>query len=357
MTPERSVKRTSIPPLNGVRFIAFLLVLFNHGPAGTNPVTATLNQYGWIGVEIFFVISSYLLFMHLEEEKARTGGISIAKFFERRLLRIYPLLVVFPLMMLIVSDVKPWEFAFRYAGLLFSVDNIITWWKGYNYGVPFSPHLWTLSYEFQVYLFIPFAFLAYRGLGKERFLRLLLLVWCVCTATRAAAVWLAVDYRVIWVTPFFRPDSVLLGLLLFIGIGARQPVWMFIASAIGSFALVITNPNVNVVGPWLMMLYPVVAIFAFSIVWLSLKANILATILGSRILNYLGTISYGLYVYHIFARELGKRTTEALGFTEPGAYYACYMLSTLAITISLASISFAVIERPLLKLKRRVSQP
>ncbi|QKC86358.1 acyltransferase family protein [Mesorhizobium sp. NZP2077] len=88
---------------DGLRFLAFAMVFFFHFQAPSRYTALVMVQRrGWVGVEIFFALSSFLLFRLLEQEQARTGRISISQFFIRRLLRIYPLMVLFPLAMLLV---------------------------------------------------------------------------------------------------------------------------------------------------------------------------------------------------------------------------------------------------------------
>jgi peptidoglycan/LPS O-acetylase OafA/YrhL len=76
--------------LDGLRGVAVLLVLLAHGSQDLLPKTFAFNG-GWLGVTVFFVLSGFLITHLLLEERARTGRISLANFYARRALRIWPL--------------------------------------------------------------------------------------------------------------------------------------------------------------------------------------------------------------------------------------------------------------------------
>jgi peptidoglycan/LPS O-acetylase OafA/YrhL len=132
-----------IPALDGLRFVAFLFVLMSHFS------DALPANRGWIGVEVFFVISSFLFFHLLNAEYRAIGRIDIFKFFARRMLRIYPLMMLYSLLMFFIFSPENLHSVFRLVGLALLADNFVTCVKGYNLVIPFAAHLWTLSYEFR----------------------------------------------------------------------------------------------------------------------------------------------------------------------------------------------------------------
>jgi peptidoglycan/LPS O-acetylase OafA/YrhL len=83
--------RFYLPQLDGLRFFAFLLVFLHHSPVfpGGSRVASSLKEYGWVGVDLFFVLSAYLLVALLHREHEATGLTDFKKFFIRRALRIY----------------------------------------------------------------------------------------------------------------------------------------------------------------------------------------------------------------------------------------------------------------------------
>lgn len=164
-----------LPALDGLRFFAFLLVFMLHlapAPSWLSPIA----DRGWLGVELFFVISAYLFFRLFAAEQRAAGRISPLKFYVRRFLRLYPLMVAYPTILLLMSGDITRATVARLAGLWFLSDNFLCWIRGFN-PIFLSSHLWTLSYEFQLYLVLPLAFLLYAMIGRRSFLWCLLAMW------------------------------------------------------------------------------------------------------------------------------------------------------------------------------------
>ncbi len=152
-----SASRTYRPDIDGIRAIAVTAVLLFHCGFAT-------FSGGYIGVDIFFVISGYLITGHLAAEIAVSGRVSIGKFYERRIRRIVPALVV----VLVITELAgAWLLLPSYlvraskalAAAALSVSNVYLW-QASNYFEPssnFQPflHTWSLSVEEQFYLFIP----------------------------------------------------------------------------------------------------------------------------------------------------------------------------------------------------------
>jgi peptidoglycan/LPS O-acetylase OafA/YrhL len=152
-----SASRTYRPDIDGIRAIAVTAVLLFHCGLAT-------FSGGYIGVDIFFVISGYLITGHLAAEIAVSGRVSIGRFYERRMRRIVPALVV---VLVITELVGAWLLLPSYlvraskalAAAALSVSNVYLW-QASNYFEPssnFQPflHTWSLSVEEQFYLFIP----------------------------------------------------------------------------------------------------------------------------------------------------------------------------------------------------------
>src|SRR3989344_8628341 len=86
-----------LPSLDGLRFLAFLLVFLHHTTFYINPALAQnfllifFNKHGWIGVDIFFVLTGFLITLLMLDERDKNGHFSIKNFLIRRALRIWPL--------------------------------------------------------------------------------------------------------------------------------------------------------------------------------------------------------------------------------------------------------------------------
>jgi len=361
LQPKSQWQTTSdlyLAPLDGLRFLAFLLVFVHHLPAfAPSPWLVELNRYGWVGVELFFVLSSFLFFHLLSAEYTKTGTISARNFYIRRLLRVYPLMVALPALMLIIFGSPDGLGPVRLAALALFVDNFVTWLNGYNLSIPFSAHLWTLSFEFQVYLLIPFAFLALRRLGSRRFMITALVVLAYCFLARMTFFAAGAKHPVIWVTPFLRPESVITGMILF----ALRPQWHWGFSA-GS-ALITALLFLNIPEPWTgatasALSYPIAALMCGSAIDAVLRAPWASAALSLKALRGLGRISYGLYVYHVLAIWLAQKTlgdwlARPLDASVHVIDYLMLFSAALASTIMFSVISYYGFERWLERLKSR----
>jgi peptidoglycan/LPS O-acetylase OafA/YrhL len=124
-SPGHALRGTYDPSIDGLRFLACLLVFFHHAPRlGDNVFLAWLRVDGWMGVDLFFTLSAYLLFRNLRSEHERTGRIDVPNFFARRLLRIYPLMALYLLGMIVIFGPVSDQWGMRTLGALVFVDNI-----------------------------------------------------------------------------------------------------------------------------------------------------------------------------------------------------------------------------------------
>jgi peptidoglycan/LPS O-acetylase OafA/YrhL len=145
------VSRTTsrIPSLDGLRAIAISLVLIGHA-AGQAPERGHfffLWVYANFGVQIFFVISGYLITTLLLKEYDRTGTISLADFYRRRAYRILPAAYAFILTIFLLQ----WKTLTRW-----DVSSSLLYLLNYDSGRPWNlGHLWSLSVEEQFYLLWP----------------------------------------------------------------------------------------------------------------------------------------------------------------------------------------------------------
>lgn len=155
--------RGRLPGLDGLRAVAVLLVIFHHlcsqGTFAGWPAVADVLKRGSFGVQIFFVLSGFLITWLLLGEDARHGQIALGRFYVRRALRILPpallyLAVMFVLTLAGVFAIGRRDFLYS----LFFIRNA--------YGVGGDPqlaHYWSLAVEEQFYLTWPFAFFVLRG--------------------------------------------------------------------------------------------------------------------------------------------------------------------------------------------------
>ena len=118
-----------VPALDGLRFLAFFLVFIHHTPLFNNFIYVYLNTYGWIGVDIFFALSAFLLSHLLRIEFIQYNHIDKKKFFLRRALRIWPIYFIY----LFFSELPDKH-------LMLFTSNIYAVVKNVSVG-----HIWTIS--------------------------------------------------------------------------------------------------------------------------------------------------------------------------------------------------------------------
>lgn len=351
-------KSLYLPSLDGLRVLAFLMVLIHHMPtAESSAALAKIHMYGWVGVELFFAISSFLFFHLLSAEKEKSGEINIGKFYIRRMLRIYPLMFLFTTSMLLFFGPSGDLYITRLIGNYLFIDNIISWFNSYNSSIQYTSHLWTISFEFQVYIIIPFLFIIYCKIGKNNFIFFIIFAFIYCLIMRIL-IMRAGGYTVIWVTPIFRPETILIGMTLSIFRPTWNIAYSFLALALS------TSIFFNLSLPWIDLTgatfsYPVAAIMCGSLLDLAIRSSLVSKIFSLRPIRLVGIISFGMYVYHLLALSLSFKLVSQLSSTfDPSSNiqsWLVYFISAVTICVMMAWASYHVIERPFLRLKGRFS--
>lgn len=352
------------PELDSLRFLAFMGVFLYHcvpsepafykgwPHAIVSLITATLTA-GAFGVALFFALSAYLITNLLLREKEKRGTLDTRRFYIRRILRIWPLYFAFLalaalLPLILRSQHLPFTFI---AGYSLLAGNWVYVFLGDPRSV--AVPLWSVSVEEQFYLAWP---LVIRKASRASIAKV---AGGLLIAANVSRILLAVadaPSQVVAYNTVSCVDAIALGILLALALkepptlGTMKRVALFLASVgvmIGSAAFLNDDPRWgNVVGR---------SLAAFATV------GILVSFLGwtSRwirhpVLLYLGKISYGLYVIHLFGwlcashilRESSVRYQTLTGRLE-------IVVLSLVITIVGAAISYRWLESPFLRLKER----
>lgn len=369
MTDARPPSRRPYPALDGVRGIAVLLVmvhnltLLEHRESLVEKLYVFVTDAGWIGVQLFFVLSGFLITGILLDDRGRPRF--YRNFYVRRLVRIFPLYYLaliarFLIVPRIIPDAEvPFEVAL---GFWLYVSN---WTALSDGGINGFAHFWSLAVEEQFYLAWP---LAVGKLGARG------LVW-VCAGlvamsaiARAIVYARGVDPQWLYLSTVTRADALAFGALVAIALrDPRARVWLQraqlpIAAIAGlglagvmAFAHGLSrfNPLVETVG------YSLLAIlFAIGIAYIALDdTRARPRWLCNVVLRTLGKYSYAAYVVHaplkVAMLYYAKPWLEAQGVHTSLAVDAATVGALIAGSFVLARLSYAVLEGPLLALKER----
>tara|TARA_B100000787_G_scaffold140302_1_gene109268 strand:- start:368 stop:2260 length:1893 start_codon:yes stop_codon:yes gene_type:complete len=293
---KKSYKRSFNYNINGSRGLAVFLVFLFH---------LNLNYFngGYIGVDIFFVISGYVISQSLLKiHETKKKFIDTSKlFFKKRILRIVPAIVVLTLVSIIffkIIFIEKHYLAFLksifYSNVFLS--NFFFWSESGYFGLEnlFKPllHTWSLSVEIQVYLVLP---LLLFFLLKKRYLLFI--------STILIIIFLSIFFGEVFINrpfvyffPFFRFHEFLLGAFIFYYLNflSKKKVsylFSYIGIVIIIFSSLYLNESSNF--PGINSLLPIVGILLIMIS--DDKKNI---ILCNNLTQYFGNISYSFYLYH-----------------------------------------------------------
>ncbi|NYJ74817.1 acyltransferase family protein [Allobranchiibius huperziae] len=357
--PRRTLYRYS-PALDGVRGTAMVLFMAFH-------FGATFLQGAWVGINLFFVLSAYLITRLLIEERARFGRLDVLGFYRRRARRLLPGLVLLLVALGVYGTfIAPDEVRTPLRGdilaTLFYVQNWHLILRHDQYFGVFNPsflrHAWTLSVEEQFYLFVPLVVLALVRWARRRevqaaVLLVLALVSAVWTAHIGVATEAAQTHA--YYGTDTRAQALCVGAALAFATGLRRhrseqvrlsaPLVAVLGWG-GLAAMIYAYPGVSSFQPFM---YDDGGILLFALASAALvlacadgRRSLLRTVLGWRPFAYLGRISYGLYLWHWPVLLWLQRA-------HPGIGTAPTLLFGMSLTLALAAASYRFIERPVLR--------
>lgn len=377
MPTAPSPDRFYLPQLDGLRFVAFLLVLSHHLPqapdSGPGAAIRTVQAWGWSGVELFFALSAFLVTALLLKEHAATGRLSVWRFYVRRALRIWPLyyfalllgFVVLPALR--VPDV-PWrEVADRYlfAFVVFA-GNVATAIHSYPPSHVLNL-LWSVSAEEQFYLALPLAALALARARLATWVSVLAATSLAGLALRAFALHAHWPHPALWVLQIARPDAFLAGILVAVLhvhgrlgsiVASRAAAGALAVAGVLAIASITPFPNLHT-GSWhALWQYPAIAAGAGALLAALAGPHappVLVAVLGSRPLRWLGKISFGLYVYHYLCVRGVTAALESWPAVAPVTWtgWIVHALAALGCVVAVAALSYRFLERPFLEMKAR----
>lgn len=387
----------AIPTLDGMRGIAVILVLVFHFAwtfPGDDPSAATsfvdkvavqLHAFmwsGWTGVDLFFVLSGYLITRGLVTDSKRALGTRMKMFWMRRVLRIFPLYYA----VIVVGTIVTLAFGAQW------VPGLPYWLYMQNYTLAFdhevmrwTAHFWSLAIEEQFYFIWPIVALT---VSRRRLIPLILVLVLFTVALRVGLTFKGADIglfqrwfadepgglehgiaKLVYRTTFTRADGLLLG--AFVAVTQREvghpaaQVWrrlrlpIFVGTAFALLGLYVWATGLNdydrrVIGVG----YVTLALFFASGV--SLCADHVIGERARRLLSWgplvsCGKVSYGMYIFHwplvVLAVPYLTRWQEGRSTLAQMGISGAFIVFGLASIWALASLSFRFFESPFLKLK------
>lgn len=377
-TTNQPLQRVFFPNLNGLRFLAVLLVIIDHvevfrfdfglSSFGHNPIIPMIGQ---LGVTLFFVLSGFLITYLLLAEKETLGQIKFSSFYLRRVLRIWPLYYVvvilglfvlphfnffyFPNLTPLVSE----HLAIKSFLYIFILPNIA---KELYPAVPYLSQAWSIGVEEQFYIIWPIL-IHY----STRYLRNFLLLaagiyiigqlsWALTTPQRH-------------ILPINELTDIIKNFLFFFRIQCMAIGGLFALVLFRNWIKIIkilTNRVVQVL-VWIVVIVMIVkgqtipyitheiygALFGILILNLALTKSSIIN-LQYKALDYLGRISYGLYMLHGIAIVVSIRLANIA--KDSLSHHVMTYVMTLGLSILLAAFSFRYVETPFLQLKKYFSR-
>lgn len=302
------------PELDGLRGVAILLVVAFHAyghPSG-----------GFLGVDVFFVLSGFLITTLLLEERQATGRVDVVAFYLRRGRRLLPALAV----LLVVVIAADWPRAVPAAAAsAFYISNIVRASGGPGALAGPLGHLWSLAQEEQFYLFWP-ALLPFLLRTRKPALWIAAGVAADVCYTTALVASGAAPHRI-----YFGPDTHAYPLLF----GCLLAFWRpYVNKAVGfsavTAAAVLVTASVAFSTFALTVATPIVSLASVAVVASCLMPGPMRRCLGVRPLVSLGRISYSLYLWHQFILQVVHPATVAL-----------------VVAVVVASCSYRFVEQPL----------
>lgn len=345
------------PVLDGLRGIAVLIVMCYHLEY-LAPGIHTLVKGGFLGVDVFFVLSGFLITSILLKEHDQTGKISLGNFYIRRTLRLVPAFWLFLIILYFAGNVllprEQTNFIYSDDNFLYSLTYLMNWHKATGALTGNLNHTWSLAIEEQFY--IVWSLILLKAFGESRSRRqiaigtsILVLILVVQRTVRTAT---GADIDLLYYSTDTRIDAILIGCVAsmvycwklipshFFRTNAFNRI--FLASVLCCLTILMTFEHDN---PTLFLGF--ISLFslsvAISIIWLvTREKTAVHRMLEIRPLRWVGEISYGLYLWHYLFYEFAKNR-----FEDPPAQ----IIIGLSLSFFAAATSFYLLERPILHFK------
>jgi peptidoglycan/LPS O-acetylase OafA/YrhL len=335
------------PEIDGLRAIAVLSVILFH--AGLRAVPG-----GYLGVDVFFVISGYLITSIIVTEM-ETGEFSFAAFYERRARRILPAMMVVvlacvPFVLFFMLPRQIFEFSKSVLAVCAFVSNVFFWTQSgyFDAGAELKPllHTWSLGVEEQFYFGFPILLTIFLRLGRKR---AAVVFGCIAFASIGYAQWGPQTKEAAFFLIPSRIWELLVGAVMALspieGLRARLPNHAL--QLLGLFGVVLLGygffDHAEHRYPGFRSLPPVLG--ASLVILFATQQTKVGRLLGSPIPVFIGLVSYSAYLWHqpvfVFARLNGL-----------GRGSVAVALALTVASVCLAAVTYIFVERPARDRKR-----
>jgi peptidoglycan/LPS O-acetylase OafA/YrhL len=355
-TQQAAGKAWRAPGLDGVRALAVLAVLAFHEGLRWIPG-------GFLGVDVFFVLSGYLITDLLVARFRKDGKIGLGGFYQRRARRLLPALALMLVTVTAaVTVLEPDQRASLRAALLGAVTYTSNWWQAVAHQSYFSlygpppvlQHLWSLAVEEQFYLLWPLLLMAILLVARRRGARARF-AWAGAAASALAMLALyrsGSDPSLV----YYRTDTHASGLMIGAALALTWPLAevaaagrrarraLDLAGAAGIAILAWAVWHLSGANPWD---YPfgllLAALAAGALILAAAAPGWIGTVLGARPLRWLGIRSYGIYLWHwpVIAMTTGLAPRAATS--------AQARVIDALLPIAIAAVSWRWLEEPILR--------
>lgn len=349
------MEQTRLVHLDALRGLAAVLVLLRHAPHAASSPLSALHQLGWVGVDLFFVLSGFLVGQLLLRELKSTGTIRYGRFLLRRGFKIWPSYFAgYGAVVLAALWLHREEAGAAKARLLEQWPNFLLIQNYFSLGRRW-PHSWTLAVEEHFYTALPLLLLALLWLGRGRLRHLGAAAALVAAAALTGRLLLTSGAPDDWIAVYYPTHLRAGGLVFGVWLGQlnlegrgriREPVaWCLLGGCL-----------------LLPLLWPLESSRAmqtvgFTLLWLGFGAAVLAAARCARTAGpvgaawaWLGRYSYTAYIAHAMLDMVWHR----LPYLGDSAPHALQQLTFIAGSLAGGVLLSHLVERPFLRLRERV---
>ncbi len=361
-----------IPALDGLRAIAILLVIphnadiFFESPPWLWPV-ALIAHGGWVGVQLFFVLSGFLITRSLIQSKHSSDFLK--NFYIRRVLRIFPLYFMTLFVSLIViphvAEMRP-ALISSYQHQLWLWIFLSNWTQPFGLDVSGFSHFWSLAIEEQFYLFWPLVVLC---CSNRKLLIVSTSLIPIALACRAVVVWMKAPPEMAYMFTVCRMDGLAFGAVTAIvsrlpasSLQFRLPATrtLLVAAILLLGITSFLTHTYAVYDPVTLTLGQTILGLAFSVVLFALVSqpsdNPLSAMLSLPWLGSVGKYSFAMYVLHLPLLTIFGTSIRNLFAFAGNAMPLFYIASVTILSYIAGFISYHLLEKHFLKLKNLFPQ-